>query len=196
MQLSVFTVRHGSPEFRWHLRNLAQMPGRPFDAPDQETDPEGWKQHLQMVTTNPCSLLWRLDRDAEGSLDDLDQPETFWSLAEVLVGNDWRIGAWCAARVVTEDGQTFVKGVSNFEVPPWRHRGLYTLAFWERENAIRAWNPGLPHVTYLFEDERPMANDQGMTIRLHQEAGWHVTGDTGPGKYPGNVWHRLVRPAD
>lgn len=118
------------------------------------------------------TLMWD---DAEGTVAELDIPETRWT---VVLTEDNRPAAWCAARIEA-DGT--LKCHSNYETRAHRGRRLYRDAYHGRHrDVILTYNR--PAVTYLFAEP----------IRLHEADGWHQTGQTGTG-ITGHRWWQLRR---
>jgi hypothetical protein len=114
--------------------------------------------------------------DAESRPDELDIPETHWT---VTLLEDGTPAAWCAARF-QDDG--VLKCHSNYEVRAYRGRGLYEAAFHARHNnVVLAYKR--PAVTYLFSDP----------IALHETRGWRCIGATGHGELDGHQWWELRR---
>lgn len=136
---------------------------------------------LSAIRSNRALAHW-LDQDAESKVGELDAPGTTWSVV-YLRGERPEPVAWAAARHLP-DGN--LKGCCNYVRRDYRREDigvdLYRQAYMLRHRDVISKHAG-PQETYLFAQPIP----------LHEADGWRKTGESGPGKYPGNHWWRLVR---
>jgi hypothetical protein len=122
---------------------------------------EQWYTDLLGRIRQDQALVTAMWQDAEGHPDELDVPDTYWS---VTILDDGTPAAWAAATVL-DDGT--IKSHSNYEVREHRGRGLYTMAYHARHtNVFLAYQ--LPAVTYLYPQP----------VDLHLADGW--VKDTAP----------------
>jgi hypothetical protein len=144
-----------------------------------QTGDGAYAELLGPVVADP-DLLAQMWADAEADRGELVAPGTTWVIAAVHAGGRRHPAAWAGATVIEEDGQQVLKLVCSYEVPAWRGRGLYALAYAERHRTIvEPWSG--PAVTYIFA--QPLA--------LHLADGWTVTGEGISND--GHAWYELRR---
>lgn len=131
--------------------------------------------HLLAHIRADQGLIDAMWADAESRIDELDQPDTHWT---VTLLDDGTPAAWCAASI-RDDGT--IKAHSNYEVPAHRGRGLYELAHHRRHrDVLLAYKR--PAISYLFP--QPVA--------LHEMTGWRTTGTGGNGEIAGHRWVQMT----
>ncbi|MEU7822938.1 hypothetical protein [Catellatospora sp. NPDC049133] len=109
-----------------------------------------------------AALLEQMWRDAETPRLD-EKPGKTWCVATVHHGGRRIAAAWAAAIEEEHEGQRILRCSDSYDVPAWRGRSLYTLAYAWRHATIVV-PTGLPARTFVYAQPKVLHDRDGWTV--------------------------------